>query len=288
MNEEAPTEEKKRKSFFKRFWWIFVLFTILLLLSISGLLFTIYKSKQGKKVTIEGVPEDVVQTTVTWRQVDNGTWVPSSTPPACPDTIDLPVDVSHATSVLYPGQYRGGEYKPHGGFRFDNNKTNDEKIVAPFDAALFRGARYMAHGDVQYVFDFISPCGYMYRLGHLYTLSPKLQQIADKLPLNGDGDSRDTAINPNVEFKKGEVLATATGMTWGSAGNVNVFVDWGVYDVKVKNSASKDSAWLEKHNFFNDQYALCWFDLLSPADEAKVRSLPASDGQSGKQSDYCK
>ena len=224
---------------------------------------------------------------VSWYQDENG-WAYKGTLPKCPSQVRLPIDIGRATSVLYPGQYRGGEYKPHGGFRFDNEKTNEVTITAPFDAELVRGAKYMAKGDIQYVFDFIAPCGYMYRLGHLLTLSPKLAEASSKLPLNGDGDSRDSDISPRVKFTAGEVIAVATGMSWGNGGgDVNVFVDWGVYDLKQKNEASKNKAWAAKHPYDTEQYALCWFDLLSPADEAKVRALPAADGTSGKASDYC-
>lgn len=226
---------------------------------------------------------------VTWQQTENG-WTHTGDLPNCPETIPLPVDISQVTSILYPGQYRGGDYKPHGGFRFDKETSNNVTISAPFDAEVFRGAHYSVAGDPQYVFDFVAPCGYMYRLGHLLTLSPKLKAIADKLPVNGEGDSRDTQINPRVEFKAGEAIATGTGITKNGSGpgGINVFVDWGVYDLRTKNKASQDAAWAAKHPADTEQHALCWFDLLSAADEAKVRSLPPADGQSGKTSDYCK
>lgn len=228
---------------------------------------------------------------VTWMQSENG-WTHTGDLPVCPETIPLPVDINQVTAILYPGQYRGGDYKPHGGFRFDKATSNNVTISAPFDAEVVKGARYSVSGDPQYVFDFIHPCGYMYRLGHLLTLSPKLKAIADKLPVNGEGDSRDTPINPRVQFKAGETIATGTGITKNGSGpgGINVFVDWGVYDLRTKNKASEDPAWAAKpeHSSEIPQHALCWFDLLSPADEAKVRALPPADGQSGKTSDYCK
>ncbi|HCM52157.1 TPA: hypothetical protein DIS56_03450 [Candidatus Saccharibacteria bacterium] len=226
---------------------------------------------------------------VTWLQTENG-WTHTGNLPACPDPINLPVDINKVTSILYPGQYRGGEYKPHGGFRFDNETSNNVTISAPFDAEIVRGAHYSVGGDPQYVFDFIAPCGYMYRLGHLLTLSPKLKAIADELPVNSEGDSHDTQINPYVEFKAGETIATATGITKNGSGigGINVFVDWGVYDLRSKNKASEDPTWAAKHTADTETHALCWFDLLSSENEAKVRALPPADGQSGKTSDYCK
>lgn len=225
---------------------------------------------------------------VTWTQTENG-WSHTGTLPACPSPLNPPIDMNKVTSMLYPGQYRGGDYKPHGGFRFDNETSNNVTITAPFDASIFRGAHYSVSGDPQYVFDFVAPCGYMYRLGHLLTLSPRLKAIADKLPVNNEGDSRDSRISQE-EFKAGEVLATATGITKNGSGpgGINVFVDWGVYDLRTKNKASEDSTWSAKHSAETEQHALCWFDLLSPDNEAKVLSLPAADGDSGKNSDYCK
>ena len=43
----------------------------------------------------------------------------SGTPPACPQQpmLATPVDLSLATSILYPGQVRGNAFKPHGGLR---------------------------------------------------------------------------------------------------------------------------------------------------------------------------
>jgi len=81
----------------------------------------------------------------------------------------------------------------------------------------------------------------------------------------------------------GEVIATAVGLSQ----DLNTFVDWGVYDLRSKNSASNDPSWVAAHPSQQEQNAVCWFDLLSPQDEALVRSLPPADGVSGATSDYC-
>lgn len=225
---------------------------------------------------------------VSWTLTENG-WKASGELPQCPNPlIKFPVDLGLVTSMLYPGQYRGGDYKPHGGFRFDKNESNNVAVTAPMDAEVIRGARYPVSGETQYVFDFVAPCGYMYRFGHLLTLSPKLQAIADKLPQNSEGDSRDSAVNP-LDFQAGETMATAVGLTKGGYdGGINVFLDWGMYDLRTKNEASKDAAWAAKHPGYTEQYAVCWLDLLNADEETKVRALPSADGSSGKSSDYCK
>ena len=213
--------------------------------------------------------------------------------PSCPETIifDLPIDISKATSVLYPGQNRGGEYKAHGGFRFENSLPSDIIVTAPIDAKVIAGARYPVNtGDIQYTFDFENDCGIRYRLGHLLTLSPKFQAIVGKFPMPTGLDSRTTQVYPPVEIKKGETIATAVGMTKDgtSKNGNNTFVDWGVYDYRQKNEVSKNSSWLATHTSETYQHAVCWFDWISPTDKTKVLSLPAADDISGKQSDYCK
>lgn len=212
---------------------------------------------------------------------------------SCPSpfVFQMPVDLSKATSILYPGQLRGGDYKAHGGFRFDGAKPDEITVYAPYDAQIIAGARYPVNGEIQYTFDFEHPCGIRYRFGHLLTLTPKFQAIAEKFPLPEGLDSRTTQVNPPVEVTQGEVIATAVGLTRGGPselGGFNTFVDWGVYDYRQKNEASKDPAWAAKHPHEIEHYAVCWFDWISKEDKTKVLALPSSDSQSGKTSDYCK
>ncbi len=212
---------------------------------------------------------------------------------SCPETLvfDFPIDIRKATSILYPGQIRGGDFKAHGGFRFDNSRPDEITVTAPIDASVVVGARYPAFGEVQYTLEFEHPCGIRYRLGHLLTLAPKFQAIAEKFPLPETLDSRTTEVRPPVAVKKGEIIATAVGLTGkgvGGTGAANTFVDWGVYDYRQKNEASKDPAWAAAHTSPTYQYGVCWFDWISKENRAIVLSLPSSDGTSGTQSDFCK
>ena len=219
-----------------------------------------------------------------------------------PFVFRMPIDISKVTSILYPGQIRGGNYKAHGGFRFDTSRPNEITVTAPYDAEVIDGARYPVNGEVQYTFDFAHPCGIRYRFGHLLTLSPKFQAIAEKFPLPKGLDSRTTEVSPPIKVKQGEIIATAVGLTKGGDsvfGGFNTFVDWGVYDYRQKNEASQNPNWASAHaledsdwtKYYNSdiyQYAVCWFDWISAEDKVKVLALPSSDGQSGKSSDYCK
>ncbi|QQG43188.1 MAG: hypothetical protein HYW45_03230 [Candidatus Daviesbacteria bacterium] len=199
--------------------------------------------------------------------------VSQSQQPPCPEPLILqtPVDLNQVTSILYPGQERGGDFKPHGGFRFDNSKNDEIEVRAAMDSELQDASRYIEMGEVQYMFDFVAPCGIRYRFDHLLTLAPKFTAMAEKLPKAKVDDSRTTHIEP-VSVKQGEVIATAVGFK----NNTNVFVDFGVYDARGKIfSNPRDNA-------------VCWFDLLPPQDSAKVKSLPPADSKSGSTSTLCK
>lgn len=194
--------------------------------------------------------------------------------PPCPEplTLQTPVDLSKATSVLYPGQVRGGNFKAHGGFRFDGTADNAIEVKAPMDANLTDASRYIEQGEVQYLLDFQSNCGIRYRFDHILALSAKFISIAEKLPQPKVDDSRTTHINQDIKVSAGEVIATKIGFKSTN----NVTVDFGVYDMRGKV-------------FSNPQdNAVCWFDLLSTTDSARVKSLPPGDYKSGAQSTLCK
>lgn len=222
---------------------------------------------------------------VRWEMTANGDYQPSSTPPDCPSPLVLesPTDLTKVVSILYPGQTRGGNYKPHGGFRFTDG-ANEVKVTAPMDATVVDGGRYLVDGEVQYIFDFINSCGIKYRLGHLRTLAPVFANLAEKLPDAQEMDSRTSQINETVKVKAGDTVATAVGLI--STGNA--FFDFGVYNLLQENDASKNTAFQTAHVDDRDQawHAVCWFDLLSAENKAKVRNLPATSP--GSESDYCK
>lgn len=219
---------------------------------------------------------------VTWYH--DTEWKPSSTPPTCPEPliVQTPVDIDLATSILYPGQMRGEHYKAHGGFRFDHSHNEDITVTAPLDGLLVRGSRYIESGEIQYMFDLVNPCGIMIRFDHLLELSPKFAEAAEKLRPAVVDDSRTTELNL-IPIKTGEVIATAVGFK--TTGNVGV--DFGVYDLRQKNQASQDPAWLQQHPGEQAAYAVCWLDWLPAEDSVKAKSLPGGDSVNGKESDYC-
>ena len=236
-----------------------------------------------------GTPTDPAPTPtptvgVSWR-FDGSTWTSTGTPPACPTplTFTTPIDLGRVTSILYPGQSRGGDYKPHGGFRLDGpGETGVINVVAPMNATITRASQYLGGGELTFLFEFVNDCGIMYRFDHLLGLSPTLQLVASILPPATEGDSRTTDAPPGLTVTAGEVVGTSVGFPVAS----NIFLDWGVYDLRQPNTPGQGAAWRASHPGEFAAWAICWFDNLSPGDAARVRSLPGS-GASGSMSDYC-
>ncbi len=254
------------------------------------------KSGSNQETLASAWPND---SEITWGATGDGQWMPfpyDTVPPACPDPLRLEIpttEISKATSILYPGQSRtgsfeglGGTYKPHGGIRFDNNTDNNIDVVMPYNGSVFRATRFLVDGEIQYGFDIVNDCGVMIRFGHLRELTPEFQVIIDKLPEAIEGDSRATKVEPNVAFKTGDLIATAVGFK----NTKNVGFDYGLYDLRKNNEASKDSIYNAAHKDTAESafHGLCWLDLVSSENEAILKALPGGDGNAGKKSDYCK
>ena len=201
---------------------------------------------------------------------------------SCPTPLlQTPVDLSKVTSILYPGQERGGNYKAHGGFGFDNATDNLVTVKIPLNGKITRVVRYKELGEIQYLFEFEGDCGVSFRFDHLRKLTAKFEAVVNVFPIKED--TRTDLVSPPVAVKVGEVIATEVGFL------NNVSVDFGVYDMRQKNEASKDPAWASAHSQYPaDSYGICWLDSLPQADSSAVKLLPSRDGKNGKTSDYCK
>lgn len=270
----------------------FSIFEALFILVVLGLIAFAGWKLFGKKPTQTSQTEQTAQQEsepekeVSWSF--NGTeWKASGTPPTCSQSLigQTPVDMAKATAILYPGQTRGNDYKPHGGFLFGSG-NNNQTVKVPLDAVVYKGSRYIEQGETQYFFVFIAPCGIMYRFDHLLTLSSEFQSLAERLPMPKENDSSTTNFNPAPKVKVSDVVATAVGFK--KTGNASL--DFGVYDLRQKNEVSKTNAWQAAHPNEDEfgAYGICWLDHLPAKDAEIAKGLPSGDSQAGKTSDYCK
>ena len=244
----------------------------------AGIKYTCIKS--GKKlVWNKGVSTKSTSPTAPTSSAPSASATPKS---SCPTPLlQTPVDLSKVTSILYPGQERGGNYKAHGGFGFDNATDNLVTVKIPLNAKVTRVVRYREMGEIQYLFEFEGDCGVSFRFDHLRKLTPKFEAIVNAFPIKED--TRTDLVSPPVAVKVGEVIATEVGFL------NNVSVDFGVYDMRQKNEASKDPAWASAHSQYQaDSYGICWLNSLPQADSSAVKLLPSRDAKNGKTSDYCK
>ncbi len=215
--------------------------------------------------------------------------------PACPNPLKFdnsPVDTTTLTGVLLPGQYRGFNYKPHGGFVFANSPDGVMDIKLPMTATITGITRYIEgdQNEVQYIVTFETDCGIAFKFDHLYTLSPGFQKIAETRPA---AIKDNTASDPNkppkrVQYPAGTLIATAIG----HPSTHNFSFDFGVYDYRSPNEISKNPAWKPLHTQFaaSDWYGRCWLDMLPEPDASKVKAqslIPINSNKPILVSDYC-
>ena len=203
-------------------------------------------------------------------------------PAAAPATISFPlaqVDVTALIAVGPPGQMRGNDYKGHGYFRVTDNDT---RVVAPIDATLFEGSRYIENGEVQYLVYFRMADGRVFIFDHLLEPSERVLAAFADAPEPVPNDSR---TNPLIEtaFVAGEPLAAAIG----TRANANAFVDFGVYDLSQPNAASQQPGFAGDTSTWRDANALCWYDMFPADDSARIRAVVGQDQGAPNISDVC-
>lgn len=246
---------------------------------------TISVTDTSKQTRQSAKTSESTSSEVTW-QWTGESWSSSATAPACttPLLTELPIDINKVTTILYPGQTRSGQYKPHGGFRFGTD--NSIVVTVPLDASVTEGSRYIEGGEVQSMFTLVNSCGIAYRFDHLHTLSEKFQKLADQLPEAKVDDSRTTSFDPPIKVVKGDIVATKVGFVKTQ----NVSVDFGVYDLRNTNEAAKNTTFVQSHD--NEKqfafYGICWLKEYPSEISQKLLVLPGGDSVSGKTSDYCK
>lgn len=273
----------------------FTLFEAVVVLVVIGLLiaggwYVVGRNKDKVETAKSnaGLSEEDESSNVTW-EFNGTTWqAMGGTAPDCTDRIPFkysPVDTKLATSILPPGQSRGGHYKAHGGFRFDNSQSTDISARLPLDGQLTGLVRYIEAGELQYLLTFVNDCGLSFRFDHLAALTPTFQALADKTPEPKVDDTRSDPIKNGPKFKAGEQVATAVGF----AKMNNISVDFGLYDLRNPNNISKNADWASEHANEKEQafFGTCWYDFLPQADSDRVWDLVQAADASKSASDYC-
>lgn len=211
------------------------------------------------------------------------------TPPACPSPLlaKSPIDVSKVTGVLYPGQYRSGNYKSHGGITTAATKPENVQVVAPMSGTLTGLTRYIESGALQYKLTVRNDCGIDYYFDHLYTLSTALQKVAETTPTPKVDDTKSLPLQANqqVPVQVGEVLATAAG----NPSQRTMGFDFGVLDLRAPNAISRNTTWQGLHETYtaSEWFGVCWFNSFDTTTSAVFTRAPAIDQKSGTVSDYC-
>lgn len=249
----------------------------------------------GQKAVVSGRPVwEYNQEKLEW-------FVKSGAAPKCKEPLVLdmsPVDMSLVTAVGLPGAYRGYNYKPHGVFRLTDSTKGNVEVKLPMDATLKGVTRYYEStpgypDELQYMLDFESDCGIALKFDHLYTLTPELQQIAEKTPPPKKNDTRRDPGEESISipYKAGTVVATTVGFPAAK----NYGFDFGMYDYRSRNEISKNAQWAEIHKSFSATtfHGVCWIPLLPGGDAAKAEAIAKdrrnynSNRPFNLTSDYC-
>lgn len=204
--------------------------------------------------------------------------------------FNSPVDISLVSSLLYPGQIRGDDYKPHGGFRFDNREDGNIEVRAIMEGKVEKISRYETDWGEQKLLFYVNDCGIMVMHDHLVDVEPKLKDLYDSIPLGKVGDSRTTDVSgKNIRLGEGELIATSVGFENfpGGYNEHNIFVDFGLYDLTNTNAVIYSDDFKSQHPNVEvyGTHALCWFDYLVDEDRDVVQNLVDSDPNF--ESDYC-
>ena len=182
---------------------------------------------------------------------------------------------------MWPGQQRGA-YVAHGGFRFGESGADDVTVRAPIDSHLVQAGRYFEGTDEQYLLFFSVHCGFFYRFDHVRTVTDRIAEALEDILPPTTNSSRTYYLNPPLAIELGEIVGTSVGIAPS-----NIFVDFGLYDVRSPNNVVPNPAWADL--FAADKefghYGVCFFDYLPGTDGQTMRSLLT--GKEGTTSDYC-
>lgn len=275
----------------KQDYYTTIIIILLFVVGVSTLVgLRIFQKNQTKEAATQVTTESQVvksndKKLVSWSN-DGRTWKSSATPPVCDNPIRIvsPVDLTKVSSIIYPGQVRDGNYDSAGGFVFQDNSNETISVNSPLAASVMKANRYLEQNKTRYIFEFITPCGILYRLDRLSNLSAPFQNLADTLPAAVENIKTLFVPGSLLVVNAGDLIATTGGLLETG----KIIIGFGLYDIRSRNTVTNKPEWQKAHSERSEYspYGMCWTNVFKPKDRDIIGALPV-EGITAKQSDYC-
>jgi hypothetical protein len=226
---------------------------------------------------------------VRWNTNSEKEWAPSSDPPPCKPFAEVfsvfPIDTNLLTQFARPGRTGADGATPiyiaHGALRADNAQYDQIDVRFPAEGfSLYAANRRFEEtisNEEQVKLLFHHPCGIQVWIDHLAKPTDRWASIIEDVPITTS--SRITFMPAGThQVQAGEVLANGIGHEH------HTYLDFGVYDLRNKNSAAEmiSNEWPEYRS--TGDYAICWSTFFGPDTEQLLEGLPAGAVDT---SDYC-
>jgi hypothetical protein len=226
---------------------------------------------------------------VRWNTNSEKEWAPSSDPPPCEPFGEVfsvfPIDTNLLTQFARPGRTGADGTTPiyiaHGALRADNSQYDQIDVRFPADGfSLYAANRRLEEtisNEEQVKLLFHHPCGIQIWIDHLAKPTDRWASIIEDVPVTTS--SRITFMPAGThQVQAGEVLANGIGHEH------HTYLDFGVYDLRNKNSVVEMIAneWPDYRS--TGDYAICWSTFFGPETQQLLEALPAGAVAT---SDYC-
>ena len=226
---------------------------------------------------------------VRWNTNSENEWAPSSDPPPCEPFEEIfsvfPIDANFLTQFARPGRTGADGATPiyiaHGALRADNSQYDQISVKFPAEGfSLYAANRRFEEAisnEEQVKLLFHHPCGIQVWIDHLAKVTDRWASVIKDVPITKS--SRITFMPAGTyQVQAGEELAKGIGHEYST------YLDFGVYDLRNKNSIAEMIAneWPDYRS--TADYAICWSTFFGPATEQLLEALPAGAVDT---SDYC-
>ena len=229
---------------------------------------------------------------VRWNTNSEKEWAPSSDSPPCEPFGEVfsvfPIDTNLLTQFARPGRtgYANADgtepiYIAHGALRADNSQYDQIDVRFPADGfSLYAANRRLEESisnEEQVKLLFHHPCGIQVWIDHLAKPTDRWTSIIEDVPVTTSSQITFMPAGTH-QVQAGEVLASGIGHEH------HTYLDFGVYDLRNKNSVAEMIAneWPEYQS--TGDYAICWSTFFGPETQQLLEALPAGAVDT---SDYC-